>query len=93
MTTDGAAAPSLSPGAAASPGPGTASPAEPVVLDGSSLTLERLVRVARAGARVELAPEALARIAACRAMLEEKIADHEVMYGINTGSASSRRSP
>jgi histidine ammonia-lyase len=58
---------------------------EPVVLDGSSLTLERLVRIARSGAPVELAPAALARIVACRAMLEEKIAAHEVMYGINTG--------
>jgi histidine ammonia-lyase len=58
---------------------------EPVVLDGSTLTLERLVRIARDGARVDLAPDALARIVACRSMLEEKIAAHEVMYGINTG--------
>jgi histidine ammonia-lyase len=58
---------------------------EPIVLDGTSLTLERLVRIARDGARVELAPDALARIVACRSMLEEKIAAHEVMYGINTG--------
>jgi len=58
---------------------------ESIVLDGESLTIERLVRIARAGARVELAPQALDRIAACRAMLEGKIAAHEVMYGINTG--------
>ncbi len=57
----------------------------PVVLDGSSLSLERLVRIARNGARVELAPAALERIVACRSMLEEKLASHEVMYGINTG--------
>lgn len=58
---------------------------EPVVLDGSSLTLEALVSIARDGAPVELAPEALERIVACRSMLEEKIAAREVMYGINTG--------
>jgi len=67
------------------PEPAPASTPEPVVLDGSSLTIDRLVRIARAGAPVELAPGALERIAACRAMLEDKIAAHEVMYGINTG--------
>jgi histidine ammonia-lyase len=78
VTVDAApAAPSALP--IASPTP------DPVVLDGTSLTLERLARIARDGAPVRLAPEALERIAACRAMLEEKIAAHEVMYGINTG--------
>ena len=56
-----------------------------IVLDGSSLTIERLVRIARDGEPVALDPAALARIAACRAMLEEKLAAGEVMYGINTG--------
>ena len=65
--------------------PGPEEHAGPVVLDGSALTLERLVRIARANAPVALAPEALARITACRSMLEEKIAAHEIMYGINTG--------
>jgi histidine ammonia-lyase len=55
------------------------------MLDGSSLTVEDLVRIARDGAPVVLAPAALDRIAACRRMLEGKIAAHEVMYGINTG--------
>ena len=56
-----------------------------VVLDGSSLSIERLVQIARRDAPVELAPAALERIRACRAMLDEKIAAHEIMYGINTG--------
>ena len=43
---------------------------EPVVLDGDSLTIERIVRIARFAAPVELAKEALDRIAASRAMLE-----------------------
>jgi len=34
---------------------------------------------------VELAPEALERIKVCRAMLEEKLAAREIMYGTNTG--------
>ncbi|MCX6549387.1 MAG: aromatic amino acid ammonia-lyase, partial [Acidobacteria bacterium] len=34
---------------------------------------------------VELAPAALARIRVCRAMLEEKLAAREIMYGTNTG--------
>ncbi len=56
-----------------------------IVLDGTSLTIEKLAAIARGGERVELDPGALTRIAANRAMLEEKIAAHEIMYGINTG--------
>ncbi len=56
-----------------------------ITLDGSSLTIEKLVAIARGGEKVELAPEALERIKICRAMLEEKLANHETMYGTNTG--------
>jgi len=56
-----------------------------IVLDGSGLTVERLVRIARDGEKVELAPDALERIKICRAMLEEKIQAREIMYGVNTG--------
>jgi len=56
-----------------------------IVLNGSSLTVPDLVRIARHGEKVELAPEALGRIGACRAVLEEKIDAHEIMYGVNTG--------
>ena len=56
-----------------------------IVLNGTSLTVEELVRIARHGEKVELAPEALERIRACRAMLEEKIDAREIMYGVNTG--------
>ena len=57
----------------------------PITLDGSSLTIEKLVAIARDNEKVELAPEALERIKVCRAMLEEKLAKKEVMYGTNTG--------
>ncbi len=56
-----------------------------IVLDGSSLSVATLTRIARDGETVELAPAALDRIRACRVMLEEKIAAHETMYGVNTG--------
>lgn len=56
-----------------------------IVLDGSSLTIEKLVAIARFGEKVELAPAALERIKVCRAMLEEKLAAKEIMYGTNTG--------
>ncbi len=57
----------------------------PIVLDGSSLRIEKLVAIARNGEKVELDGQALERIRACRAMLEEKLAAHEIMYGTNTG--------
>jgi histidine ammonia-lyase len=57
----------------------------PVVLNGSGLTIEKLVRIARFGEKVELEKQALERIKVCRAMLEEKIKAKEIMYGVNTG--------
>ena len=56
-----------------------------VTLSGSGLTLEKLVRIARDGEKVRLHPEALERIKVCRAMLEQKVQAHEIMYGVNTG--------
>lgn len=56
-----------------------------IVLDGQSLTAEKLVHIARDGAKVALHPDAIGRIQACRRMLEEKISAHEIMYGVNTG--------
>lgn len=57
----------------------------PILLDGSSLTIEKLVQIARFGEQVELAPAALERIKTCRTMLEDKLARKEIMYGTNTG--------
>ena len=37
----------------------------PIILDGSSLTIEKLVAIARDNEKVELAPEALERIKVC----------------------------
>src|SRR5512143_284279 len=57
----------------------------PITLDGSALTIEKLVAIARNGEKVALAPAALERIKACRQMLEQKLAAREIMYGTNTG--------
>lgn len=56
-----------------------------IILDGSNLTIEKIVQIARYGEKVALHPEALQRIKICREMLEEKIQAHEIMYGVNTG--------
>lgn len=56
-----------------------------ITLDGSGLTIEKLVKIARNNEEVELSEEALERIKACRVMVERKIEAKEIMYGINTG--------
>jgi len=56
-----------------------------IILQGSGLTVDQVVRIARSAEKVELHPEALERIKACRAMLEEKLRAREIMYGTNTG--------
>lgn len=56
-----------------------------ITLDGSSLTIETLVRIARGGESIALAPEAAERVRLCRQMLETKLAAREIMYGTNTG--------
>lgn len=56
-----------------------------IVLSGSGLTVEKVVRIARHNEKVELDNDALERIKVCRAMLEKKIVAGEIMYGVNTG--------
>jgi histidine ammonia-lyase len=56
-----------------------------VLLDGLSLTLDDLQRVAMDGVRVALAPDAIARVNAARAIVEGHAAKPTPVYGINTG--------
>jgi histidine ammonia-lyase len=56
-----------------------------VVINGSGLSIEDVVRVARHGEKAELSSAALERIRACRKMLDAKVDAREVMYGVNTG--------
>jgi histidine ammonia-lyase len=70
-------------------GPGVTRPATPdpgLVLDGRSLTIAEVVRVARTPpVPVRAAPEALAGLAASRRVVETAVGRGETLYGINTG--------
>ncbi len=56
-----------------------------VALDGHSLNLARFVAVARGGAKVVLADEALEALRRSRALAEKIAAEKRVAYGITTG--------
>jgi histidine ammonia-lyase len=54
-------------------------------LDGQSLTLEQLEQIARHGAPVAIAGEAIARVRASRAVVDEHVRRGTPTYGVNTG--------
>ncbi len=56
-----------------------------LVVSGTGMKVEDVVRVARHGEKVSLDPGAVRRIERCREMLEKKIRAREIMYGVNTG--------
>ena len=56
-----------------------------LAIDGVSLTLDELVRVARSDERVSIAPEAVERMARGRAVVETALARGEEVYGLTTG--------
>jgi histidine ammonia-lyase len=56
-----------------------------VVLTGTTLALEDVVRVAREGEQVEIAKDALARMRASRDVVEGALARGEQVYGFSTG--------
>jgi histidine ammonia-lyase len=56
-----------------------------VVLTGTSLTLDQLLRVARGGEQVELDPSAVERMRASRDLVETALANGEQVYGFSTG--------
>lgn len=49
------------------------------------ITIDDVVRVARKGEKIELTDKAISRINACRRFVDKKVAQQQVMYGINTG--------
>lgn len=59
--------------------------AESVIIDGSSLSIQRLVRVARLKHRVELAEESITRIEKSRSALEQLVREGKTIYGVTTG--------
>jgi histidine ammonia-lyase len=59
-----------------------------ILLDGVSLTLDRLLAIAERGEPVGLAPDAAARVRASRAVVDRAARGEEPAYGINTGFGS-----
>ena len=59
--------------------------AAPVVIDGGSLTLEDVARVAFDHAKVVLSDEAAARVQAAREVVDRAAAGEAPVYGVNTG--------
>jgi len=56
-----------------------------VILDGKSLTIEKLKAIARDREKVEVPDDCWEKIKNCRSMLQKKIDAREIMYGVNTG--------
>ncbi len=56
-----------------------------VVIDGTSLTIEDVVKVARHNQPVELAENALDGILSSRDVIESMVKDGRTVYGVNTG--------
>ena len=56
-----------------------------ITITGKGLTIEDVEAVARRGEHVQLHADATERLKASRAFLDEKVASHEIMYGVNTG--------
>lgn len=56
-----------------------------ILLDGETLELSQLERIARGQARVDLAPAAWERLGAARRLVDEIAAGDRPAYGINTG--------
>ncbi len=56
-----------------------------LIIDGTHLTVDQVVAVARHGEPVALDEASEERIRVCRKMIERKLAAREIIYGVNTG--------
>jgi histidine ammonia-lyase len=56
-----------------------------ITIDGASLTLEHVARVAYDGEPISVLPDALDRVMAARRVIEEIVRQGRVVYGVNTG--------
>tara|TARA_B100000212_G_scaffold224481_1_gene170387 strand:- start:782 stop:2311 length:1530 start_codon:yes stop_codon:yes gene_type:complete len=56
-----------------------------VLITGYNLNIKNLVDVARNGYKVELSQDSIDKIKSCRQLVDSKIKNGEIMYGINTG--------
>ena len=57
----------------------------PIELNGKGLTINDLYRIAYNNKKVKLSQSSIDKILACRKMVEDKIDEGEIVYGINTG--------
>ena len=62
-----------------------------VALTGTDLTLDEVVRVARDGEKVELAPIAVEKMRASRAVVEQALESGQQVYGFTTGVGMRKR--
>ena len=58
---------------------------KPIILNGKNLTISDLYSIAYNNQSVSLADDSKSKIIFCRKMVEDKIDQGEIMYGINTG--------
>lgn len=56
-----------------------------IAVNGDNLTIEKVMEIARNGEKIELSPEAVKRIEICRELVEKKLRENAIMYGVNTG--------
>ncbi len=56
-----------------------------ITIDGKSLSIEKTVDIARHNHKIELSREAIERIQICRELVEKKLRENVIMYGVNTG--------
>lgn len=61
-----------------------------VILTGKQLTIEDVIRVAREGAKVEIAPEALAIVEEARQFVLESVESDAPVYGFNRGVGENK---
>ena len=62
-----------------------------VVLTGNDLTLDEVVRVARDGEQVAIAPDAIERMRVSRDLVERALARGDEVYGLTTGLGMRKR--
>ena len=60
--------------------------ADPIItIDGGPLTFEAVVDVAHGGAEIRLDPSVAGRMQPARALVEQAVAENQIVYGITTG--------
>jgi histidine ammonia-lyase len=62
-----------------------------VILTGESLTVDEVVRVARAGEQVDLDAAALGRMREARAVVERAVERGDAVYGVSTGVGARKK--